>query len=162
MKKLIFVVAFICSIVCCLSPITAFASDSTENDAVFTHEEFDALEHSYATYSNARATGLIVDYSLGIAKSGNTLIIRGYTYGSDAVIKCGFTEVVIQRRANSNSSWSDYLTYEDLYSSSNSYTLSKSVSVTSGYQYRVTAKHYAKKSLFSTEKITATTGSLSF
>lgn len=162
MKRFMLVLVSFVLLLGCAFPITASATNVDEQSAIFTKEEFESLEHTYATYNQSRATGLITDCSLGIAKSGNTLKISGYTYGSDAVTKCGFTEVIVQRRTDSNSSWSDYLTYEDLYSSSNSYTLTKSVTVDSGYQYRVTATHYAKKSLFSTEKITGTTGTLTF
>lgn len=162
MKKFISVVSFICAIIFCVSPVTALASNDTQDNAVFSVEEFEALEHTYAVYSQTRATGLITDYKLGIAKSGSSLLISGYTYGSSEVTKCGFTEVIVERRANSSSSWSEYATYKDLYSSSNSYNLSKSVSVTGGYQYRVTATHYAKKSLFSVQKIDVETGYLTF
>lgn len=162
MKKLIPIVSFICAIIMCVSPVTAFASNSTENDDFFSQEKFEVLEYSYAVYPQTRATGLITSNNLGIAKSGNTLYISGHTYGNEDVEKCGFTEVIVERRINSNYSWSEYLVYEDLYSSSNKYTLSKSIAVSSGYQYRVTATHYAKKSLFSTEKITGTTGYLTF
>lgn len=88
--------------------------------------------------------------------------ISGYTQGSDEVIKCGFTKVVIQRRASTSASWSNYKTLNDLYSSSDYYRLSKSIPVNYGYQYRVTATHYAKKSLLSTQKIDSTTGYLTF
>lgn len=160
MKRFL-LMAFILMLSCVFST-TASAVNIDKQRVLFTQEEFELLEHTYATYNQSRATGLITDYSLGIAKSGNTLKISGYTYGSSVVTKCGFTEVVVQRRTDSNSSWSDYLTYDDLYSSSNSYTLTKSITVTGGYQYRVTATHYAKKSLLSTEKITGTTGVLTF
>lgn len=162
MKRFMLVLVSFVLLFSCFSPTTASATYSFEQDAGFTIEEFELLEHTYAEYNQTRATGLITDYSLGIAKSGNILKISGYTYGSSVVTKCGFAEVIVQRRTDSNSSWSDYLTYEDLYSSSNSYTLTKSVTVDSGYQYRVTATHFAKKSLFSTEKITGTTGLLIF
>lgn len=145
-----------------LIPFTVFAANGTEDDVYYTQEEFELLEHTYATYSQSRATGLITSKNLGIGKSGTNLIISGYTQGSSEVKKCGFTKVIIQRKKSSETSWSDYKTYEDLYSESNYYKLSKSVTVTSGYQYRVTATHYAKKSVLSTQKIDATTGSLSF
>lgn len=162
MKKFISIVSFICAIIMCVSPVTAFASNSTEDDAVFSQEEFEALEHVYAVYPQTRATGLIRYKNLGIGYSSGKLVISGYTKCIDEVVRCGFSEVIIERRANSSSSWSEYKTYDDLYSDSTSYTLSKSVTVPSGYQYRVTATHYAKKSLFSVEKIEVTTGSLSF
>ena len=165
MKKTISIMSVFLAIVFCIVPTTALASNSTEDDIYFTQEEFQALNPIYAEYeenSNARATGLIIRKNLAIAKNGSSLVISGYTYGSSEVVKCGFEEVVIQRRASTSASWSDYKTYEDLYSESTKYTLNKSLTVATGYQYRVTAIHYAKKSLLSTQKIEVTTGYLTF
>lgn len=165
MKKTISIMLVFLAIVFCIIPTTALASNSAEDDTYFTQEEFEMLNPIYAEYEenlNTRATGLITKKSLSIAKDGTKLVIKGYTYGSDEVVKCGFKEVVIQRRANSSSSWSDYKTYEDLYSESTKYTLNKSLTVATGYQYRVTAIHYAKKSLLSTQKIEVSTGYLTF
>ncbi len=165
MKKIISITLVVIAIVFCAIPTSALAANNTEDNAYFTQEEFELLNPIYAEYegnANTRATGLITDYDLAIAKTGTKLVISGYTYGSSDVVKCGFKEVVIQRRANSSSSWSDYKTYEDLYSESTKYTLNKSLTVATGYQYRVTAIHYAKKSLFSTQKIEVSTGYLTF
>lgn len=162
MKKYISIFLTIIVVITCFVPATVFAADRSEDDAYFTQEEFESYEHTYAVGITPYATGLITDYNLGIGKSGTTLNISGYTKGSSEVVKCGFTKVIVQRKKSSETSWSDYKTYNDLYSSSNSYTLKKSLTVTSGYQYRVTATHYAKKSLLSTQKITSTTGYLTF
>lgn len=101
-------------------------------------------------------------HTLGIAKDNNDLLITGSTTGSSSVVKCGFTKVVIQRRTSSSASWTNYKTFTDLYDDDNRYQLSKKVPVTSGYQYRVTATHYAKKSLLQTEKYDSSTRSISF
>lgn len=165
MKKIISIMLVFLAIVFCIVPTTALASNSTENDTYFTQEEFELLNPIHAAYegnANTRATGLITDYDLAIAKSGSKLVIKGYTYGNSEVVKCGFKEVVVQRRSSSSASWSDYKTYEDLYSESTKYTLNKSLTVATGYQYRVTAIHYAKKSLLSTQKIEVSTGYLTF
>ncbi len=165
MKKIISITLVVIAILFYAIPTSALAANNTENDAYFTQEEFELLNPIHAEYkgnSNTRATGLITDYDLAIAKSGTKLVISGYTYGSSDVVKCGFKEIVIQRRTNSSSSWSNYTTYEDLYSESTRYTLKKSLTVSTGYQYRVTAIHYAKKSLFSTQKIEVATGYLTF
>ena len=162
MKKYISIFLTIIMIMVCCSPITVFAADSSEDDAYFTQEEFESLEHTYAIGITPYAKGLIIKKNLGIAKDGTTLKITGLTEGSDEVIKCGFTKVVVQRKTASASSWSNYKTYNDLYSDSTKYNLSKSLTVDKGYQYRVTATHYAKKSLLSTQKIDSTTGSLTF
>lgn len=162
MKKYLSIILSAVIAITCLVPFTAFAEENTEYGANFTQAEFESLEHIYAVSVQPYSSGLITNYRLGIAKSGNNLQISGFTQGSDKVVKCGFTKVIIQRRASSNASWSNYKTFKDLYSDSNYYKLSKSIPVNSGYQYRVTATHYAKKSLLSTQKIEATTGSLSF
>ncbi len=165
MKKIISITLVVMTIVFYAIPTSALASNNTENDDCFTQEEFELLNPIHAEYNgnaNTRATGLITDCDLAIAKSGAKLVINGYTYGSSNVVKCGFKEIVIQRRTNSSSSWSNYTTYEDLYSESTQYTFKKSLTVATGYQYRVTAIHYAKKSLFSTQKIEVSTGYLTF
>lgn len=158
------IIAFLFTIICTFS-ITAYASNNLELiDFEITQSEFEALEHSYAEYAenSTRTSGLITNKSLAIAKSGNSLIITGKTVCNTDIKKCGFKTLTIQYRTNSNSSWEDYAEYEKLYIESYTYNLSKSVTVTSGYQYRVVGKHYAYKNLFQTETIEATTGYLQF
>lgn len=162
MKKYLSIILSAIIAITCLIPFTAFAEDNTEYDTEFTQAEFESLEHVYAVSIQPYSSGLITNHRLGIAKNGNNLVISGFTQGGDEVIKCGFTKVIIQRRTSASSSWSNYKTFDDLYSDSNYYKLSKTVPVDKGYQYRVTATHYAKKSLFSTQKIEATTSSLTF
>lgn len=163
MKKIISILLTILMTVCCFSPYYAFAEDCKNDDAYFTQEEFESFEHTYAIGITSYTNGLITDRKLGIAKKdATTLIIKGYTYGNNEVKKCGFTKVIIQRKKSSENSWSNYKTYNDLFSESNSYTLNKSVAVEKGFQYRAKATHYAKKSLLSTQKIDSTTGSLTF
>ena len=162
MKKYLSIIFSIFMVVCCLVPYTALTSDNSDDDIIINETEFEKLQHTYAEYIETRATGLIVSKKLGIAKSGSSLMISGYTTGTSSVIKCGFTKVVIQQRKSSSDSWRTYKSYSDLYSDSNTYTLGKTISVTSGYQYRVTATHYAKQSLLSTQKIEATTPYLQF
>lgn len=160
MKKYLSIILSIFIAACCFVPCTSLAADN--DDVIISETEFEELEHTYAEYIETRATGLIVSKKLGIAKSGGSLVISGYTTGTSSVIKCGFTKVVIQQRKSSSDSWRTYKSYSDLYSDSNTYTLGKTISVTSGYQYRVTATHYAKQSLLSTQKIEATTPYLQF
>lgn len=162
MKKYLSIILSAVIAITCLTPFTAFAEDNTEYDTEFTQAEFESLEHIYAVSVQPYSSGLITNHRLGIAKSGNNLLITGYTQGSSSVVKSGFKKIIVQRRSSSSASWSNYKIFEDLYSESNYYKLSKSVPVNKGYQYRVTATHYAKKSLLSTQKIDATTGSLSF
>lgn len=158
MKKIVRLLILSCLIATCLIPNVAFAAVGTSQpewqDVTLTDEEFDAiLSLNPNNEITPYATGLITGKNIAVSKSGNTLIIVGKTQGSSDVTKCGFSEVTIQRRKNANSSWSDYQTYKDLYSESKSYQLAKRVTVSSGYQYRVTCTHYAKKNIFSTQKI---------
>ncbi len=103
--------------------------------------------------NQTRVSGLILSYALAVEKSGTTLSIKGKTACAADVVKCGFKNLTVERRKNSSSSWSDYYDYGDVYSESVASTISTTLSVASGYQYRVTCKHYAKKSLLSTQTI---------
>lgn len=106
--------------------------------------------------ASPRATGLIHTYGIGVTSSGSSLIIAGKTLCNSDVTKCGFTIVTVQHRKSSQYSWTDYRTYEDLYLNNTAYTLGKTISVATGYQYRVTCTHYAKKNILTTQKINNT------
>lgn len=69
MKKTLSLILTIVLMGTCLVPFTAFADDKIETDTNITQEEFESLEHAYAEYEQARATGLIIDKNLFIAKS---------------------------------------------------------------------------------------------
>ncbi len=158
LKKFIKLAIVSMLLVAMLLPQTALASN-TENtpeweDANFTEEEFNAiLANNPNNGVSTCATGLIAFYSMAVSKDGNNLLIAGYTDCAIGVVKCGFKEIVIQRRANSSSSWSDYKEYTSLYADSDFYRIGKTVAVPSGYQYRVSCIHYAKKNILSTQKI---------
>lgn len=159
MKKALFSVISLVMVIFTLVP-TAFAQNEKMpewQDLVLTQEEYNAILANntiHTTDEDNRATGLIAAYAIAISKSGtNTLNIAGKTTGTGDVVKSGFKEVVVQRRASSSASWSDYATYEDLYIDTGSYVLAKSLTVPTGYQYRVTCIHYAKKNIFSVQKI---------
>ena len=133
----------------------AFADDEPDwEDANWTQEEFDEIlnqnpNNQVSTY----ASGLILAYSIAISSSGSNLLIAGKTRCAPDVVKCGFTVLTIKRRTSSSASWTTYKTYSDLYDNDPSYTLAKTITVPTGYQYRVYCTHYAKKSLLSTQKI---------
>ena len=159
MKKALLSVISIIIVIVTLVP-TAFAANEQLpewQDLVLTEEEFNAILANNTVHTideETRATGLISAYAMAISKSGtNTLNISGLTTGTADVVKSGFKEVVIQRRASSSSSWTDYVTYEDIYIDQFAYVLGKSLTVPTGYQYRVTCIHYAKKNFFSVQKI---------
>ncbi len=137
------------------SCLVVYADDELDwQDAAWTQEEFNDIYYQNSNNQISTLTsGLIFNYGIAISSSGSNLLIAGKTICDPDVVKCGFTVVTIKRRKSSTTSWSTYKTYEDLYNSSSSYTLTKTISVSTGYQYRVYCTHYAKKSLFSTEKI---------
>ena len=150
-----------------LIPYTAFGDvDGTQEewqDIELTNDEFETLlannpNNALSTYTS----GLITRYVISASKSGSNLIITGLTSCLSTVVKSGFTKVTIQQRKNSSSSWSNYQSYSGLYNDRSSYNLSKTLAVPSGYQYRITCTHYAKKSLFSTEKIDNTSNIVTF
>lgn len=106
--------------------------------------------------NESRATGLIASYSLSLAKSGTTLNIEGMTNCSQEVIKCGFKNLIIQRRKTSSDSWEDYYDYGNVYVETCAAGLSTTLVVETGYQYRISCKHYAKKNILSVETIANT------
>lgn len=132
-----------------------FADDEPDwQDVILSQEQFDEiLSQNPDNQLNSRTSGLILMYAISMSASGNALLIAGKTICDPDVTKSGFTVVTLKRRASSLDSWSTYKTYEDIYNSSSSCFLSKKITVPSGYQYRVYCTHYAKKNLFSREKI---------
>lgn len=159
MKKALFSIISIVMVMFTLVP-TAFAQTEKMpewQDLVLSQEEFNAILANNTIHTadeDTRASDLINAWAIAISKSGtNTLNIAGKTTGTSQVIKSGFKEVVVQRRASSSASWSDYITYEDIYVDIGSYNLAKSITVPTGYQYRVTCIHYAKKNFLSVQTI---------
>lgn len=105
----------------------------------------EVAEGVYNTNATTRATGLIIQKTLTLSKTGTQLLITATTKGSDEVDKCGFTYIKLQRLINGN--WTDYSTYcyYDQYNESNSKSFSKYITPPSGYTYRVVCEHYAAK-----------------
>ena len=159
MKKAFLSVISIVMVMFTLVPTVFAANEELPEwqDLILTQEEFNAILANNTIHTvdeDTRATGLISAYAIAISKSGtNTLNIAGVTTGTAYVVKSGFKEVVVQRRTSSSASWTDYVTYEDLYIDQIGYNLAKSLTVPTGYQYRVTCIHYAKKNIFSVQKI---------
>ena len=162
MKK--FLSLFFTVVMLVLFNTSAFAKSEEiiDDDFYISAQDFKNLEQVSSDGGDVSvcATGLIINKSITLAKNGDYLIIKGTTECTEEVKKCGFKYIKLQQYKNG--SWVDYKTYEDLYADSNSYTVTKSVAAEKGYSYRLVAQHYAKKSLFSTEKIVDTTSSLSF
>ena len=146
-----------------LPSISAFASvDSVpdSNDYYISDEDFENLEHvdSESNFISTCASGLIQKKTLSLAKDGNNLFIKAITKGIVDVKKCGFTYIKLQQYKNG--SWVDYKVFEDIYNDSTSCSVSKSVAGVKGYKYRVVAEHYARKSIFTREKIVNQTSAL--
>lgn len=106
--------------------------------------------------SNVRATGLIYSYSLSLSKSGTTLNISGLTNCTIDVVKCGFKDLTVQRRKTDSDAWKDYYEFGNVYVDVTFANLSTSIVVESGYQYRISCKHYAKKNILSVQTIANT------
>jgi len=139
-------------------PIHAFATEKVPlwEDAEFSEEELAEL-YSLGTefVANERATGLIQHGRIAVSNSGTTLLILGEVYCTTEVKKCGFKEIVVQKRTTANGEWVNIFTYEDLYVDSDVYGVQKTLGVVAGYDYRVTCIYYAKKNIFSVQKIEA-------
>lgn len=103
--------------------------------------------------NSSRATGLITSYVLSLSKTGSVLHIVGGTYGTSQVVKSGFKDLTVQRRKSTNDSWTDYYEYGNVYIDAFMATVDTKLAVAANYQYRVTCKHYAKKSLLVTQTI---------
>lgn len=108
---------------------------------------------THITNENNRASGLILSYSIHLTKTGTKLNITGLTFCSVDVVKCGFKDLMVQRRQTSSDSWKNYFDIGDVYADTAGANLDMTVSVAAGYQYRVTCKHYAKKNLLSVQTI---------
>ncbi len=159
MKKIIKALFVSMLIILQLFPFYAFSSEVKEEqlqDAVMSEEEFNRiLEMNTSEDTGVKATGLITDKRIAITRENNTLKIAGEITCSTDVIKCGFSEVVVQRRPNDTSAWSDVVTETDIYADSNECYLSKQLAANPNFQYRVKCTFYAKKNIFSTQTITS-------
>lgn len=116
-------------------------------DVVVTDEMLKQGETVVGLYDSpeiqTRATNLITSNSIKLTKSGDKLLVSGYTNCISDVDKCGYSYVTLQRLVNGK--WKDYVKWTDLYSSSNTYSLGKSVTAAHGYTYRVICNHHAEK-----------------
>ena len=124
---------------------------------------------SFATYAKGnngdeiQASGLILNYDLtAVKKNSTTLTIYGTTTCDPVVVKCGFKNLKVERRANSSSSWSDFHDYGNEYVDSSHMAIGRDLPVDPGYQYRVTCKHYAKKNILNTQTISNTSNIVTF
>lgn len=152
--KAVFIVVF-----CFVSVFSsqAFALEKNEievNNIVLSQDEINeilALGNTYAP--EERATGLILRATAAIDNDHKLLQFVGTIGCRPEVVKCGYEDIIVQRRASSSSSWSHYYTFDDSLEESNTHTAVKAVTTVTGYEYRVTCTLYAKKNIFSVERI---------
>lgn len=159
MKRLISLL--LCAIIlfsCCV-----FQSGAVDEDNFVPYViEFSLTSPVYENETaESRVSGLILSYGLYLSVSGTTLEIQGQTNCVSNVVKCGFKNFVIQRKKVTSATWSDYYDYGDLCDETFSAVLSTTLAVTSGYQYRISCKHYAKKNLLMTQSISNTSNVVS-
>lgn len=130
----------------------AFDISAADSDVVLTANS----EITVAEGNETRVSGLITAYGLSLEKSGTTLKIYGQTLAAPDVVKCGFKNLVIQRRASSDDSWKEYYDFGNRYIEMSFASFSTTLVVPAGYQYRISCKHYAKKNLLSVQTIANT------
>ena len=96
------------------------------------------------TYSVPRYAGLIAGKSVELAKQGEKLLITASTTGSNAVTKCGFRSIKLQKLVDGV--WTDMkdFTWKNQFNNTNSKVFSVAVSVPKGNTYRVVCEHYAE------------------
>ena len=156
MKRLVSLL--LCAIVlfaCCIVQTSAVNEEEFVPHVIDFSLTSSALEKESEVAEN-RASGLILSYGLEISVTGTTLKIRAETNCIASVVKSGFKNFVVQRKKATSTTWSDYYDYGDLYNDSYSASVNTTLAVASGYEYRVSCKHYAKKSLFVTQSISNT------
>ena len=125
--------------------------------------EFEISSGSYENQSeenSSRASGLITSYSLSLSKTGNTLKLLGSTHGTSEVVRSGFKSLTVERRKSNSYDWEDYYEYGNVYIDAAAASLNTTLAVESGYQYRISCKHYAKKSLLVTQSISNTSNTV--
>ena len=149
MKRLVSLL--LCAILlftCCIFPVSSV-------------NEEESLTSNVSETAETRATGLILIYGLEVSVTGTSIKILGQTYCDDSVVKSGFKNLTVQRKKVTDSSWSDYYDYGNWYSDTYALSINPTLAVESGYQYRVTCKHYAKKNILLTQSISNTSNVVS-
>ncbi|MGI6249725.1 MAG: hypothetical protein ACOYJX_10105 [Acutalibacteraceae bacterium] len=170
MKRIISILLAAISVFTIFS-VNVFAEESVAAPAnVLPDEIIEEVHGLYDTNNNEsmnpKATGLITEHTLTLAKTTDRLIIYAKTDCIESVRKCGFTYIKLQRLING--SWTNYTAYcyYDQYANSSIKTFSQTVSAPKGYTYRVVCEHYAEKAKLiffkETETIYNVTSSLVF
>ncbi len=150
-------------ILCTLSMFNfhAFALEEAPveiTDIKISQEEINEMKNKGFVYDAAengeRATGLIILCTISINDDFSLLQAVGSIECVSSVVKCGFKDIIVQKRASSSSSWVKHYQFDDELTESNEHSLVKAVTTDLGYQYRVVCTFYAKKNFFSVETIT--------
>ena len=143
-------IAILMAIICTFCSLTFSAMAEEEETTIEPSEGMGIIEPN----DEIMASGLIYSFFLYVEKKNSTtLSIYGETDCDPVVVKCGFKNLKVQRRANSSSSWSDYYSYGNIYNDSFVCIVGRNLTVDPGYQYRVTCKHFAKKNILNTQSI---------
>ena len=152
--KAVFIIV-LCFISIFSSQAFAFEKNDIEvSNIVLSQEEINEILALGNTYTpEERASGLILTATAAIDDDYKLLQFVGTMMCIGEVVKCGFENIVVQRRASSSSAWTHYYTFDDSYEESTSHTVIKAVTTNKGYEYRVVCNLYAKKNIFSVERI---------
>lgn len=138
-------------------PSQAFALEKNDievSNIVLSQEEINEILALGNTYTpDERATGLILTATAAINDNYKLLQFVGHISCVENVVKCGFENIVVQRRVSSSASWTDYYTFDDSYSDDSYHNVVKAVTTNTGYEYRVVCNLYAKKNFFSVQRI---------
>ncbi len=152
----------------CMASVFPMKSNALGNEAiqwqdvVFSEERMQQILDLNPHSDTTRASDLILTYNVAIAKNGSYIDMVAKMVCDNDVVKCGFKKLVLQRRPTTSSSWTNVLTFEDLYRDNSAHLIGKTFSVPSGYQYRVKCTFYAKKSLLVTQTLELTSNYVSF
>lgn len=138
-------------------------SETTDLNIIISTDEFNQiLSNGNMYFATERATGLIDSGGVGIDNDFKMLRMAGIINCDVDVVKCGFEDIIVQRRASASSSWTTYHTFDDYYIDSPSNSIIRAVTVVTGYEYRVILTLYAKKNIFSVQRIDIESNILAF
>ncbi len=128
-------------------------SDRQEQALILSQSEIDEILAKGNSYTaNERASGLI--YMVRVAINDDYVMLQfvGDISCASTVVKCGFEDIIVQRRASSSSSWQKYHQFDDDISEATNHLTIKAVTTNPGYEYRVKCTAYAKKNILSVQK----------
>ncbi len=141
--------------------VHAFALEKNDievQDIFLSQDEINEILAKGNTYTAPeRATGLILDGAFSINNDYKLLQFVALMDCGTEVVRCGFEDIIVQRRASSSDSWSFYYQFDDDIVDYCSHSTIKAVTTVKGYEYRVICTLYAKKNFFSVQRINVET-----